>query len=99
MQRTVSLIRQAAVSITDGLQINELLWLDIASDMTVEPASHGYSTWLVDFEREVILHAHDARGMDAISNKKAVLPPLYGKFADWLLDYDREKMDAVFKTP
>lgn len=83
--------------ITDGLQINELLWLDIANEMPVEPASHGYSIWLVDFEREVILHAYDDRGLDVISTNKAALLPLYEDFADWLLDYDREKMDASSK--
>ena len=85
--------------ISDALQIRELLWLDIASEMPVEPASYGHNTWLVDFEHEIILNAYDDRGLDVISTKKAMLQPLYEKFADWLLDYDRNKMDAVFKTP
>ena len=85
--------------IYDALQISELLWLDIAKDMPVEPASYGHNTWLVNFEQEIILHAYDDRGLNVISTKKETLQPLYEKFSDWLLDYDRHKMDAVFKTP
>ena len=85
--------------ISDALQIRELLWLDIAREMPVEPASYGHNTWLVDFEHEIILNAYDDRGLDVISTKKAMLQPLYEKFSDWLLDYDRNKMDAVFKEP
>ena len=85
--------------ITDSLQIMELLWLDIAHEMPVEPASYGHSTWLVDFENEIILRAYDDRGLDIISTTRKTLQPLYNKFADWLLEYDREKVDAAFKTP
>lgn len=84
--------------ITDPVQIRELLWLDIANEMPVEPASGGCSTWLFDFDNEIILDAYDDRGLDIISTKRTALQPLYEKFADWLLDFDREEMDAAFKV-
>lgn len=85
--------------ISDALQIRELIWLDIAREMPVEPASYGHNTWLVDFEHEIIFNAYDDRGLDVISTNKAILQPLYEKFADWLHDYDRKMMDDVFKEP
>ena len=85
--------------ISDAWQTRELLWLDIAAEMAIQPASDNHNTWLVDFEQKIILNAYDDRGLDIISTEKATLQPIYDKFGDWLLGYDREKMDAVFKAP
>ena len=84
--------------LSDSWQIKELLWIDLANEMPIQPASIDHNTWLVDFDREIILNAYDDRGMDIISMQKSNLEPLYTQFNSWLLDYDRAKMSAVFKA-
>lgn len=53
-------------------------------------------TFLIDLSSSTMLHVYDDRGMDVISDDPAKLQVLYVEFADWLLDYDRERMAKMF---
>jgi len=45
--------------------------------------------FLVDFDRDILLHVYDDRGVDVTALDRATLLPLYRSRAEWLLDYDR----------
>src|SRR5699024_4711625 len=46
--------------------------------------------------REIILA--DIGGLDVVAQDKRMLHPLYETFNDWILDYDRETIDHIFKN-
>jgi hypothetical protein len=55
------------------------------------------STYLVDSRNFVLFHLYDDRGLDVVAANKESLRPLYKNFNAWILDYDRERIDLVFK--
>lgn len=55
------------------------------------------SVYLFDTEGHVMLHLYDDRGLDIVSQDKNTLMPLYQKLNTWILDYDREKIDMMFR--
>ncbi|MEO9635844.1 MAG: DUF3885 domain-containing protein [Parasphingorhabdus sp.] len=81
---------------SEPAEIDKLLWNCIAEDMGVEPYAEWADIHFVDFDKRMIVHVYDDRGMDVIAMDKGTIKPFYSKFNDWLLDYDREKMDQQF---
>ena len=73
-----------------------LLWNQIAADMGVSPQA-PVQTKLLDPNRGLMLYAYDDRGLDIIGLEGGQLDFLYREHNDWLLDYDRERMKAVFE--
>jgi len=78
-----------------------LLWAAVAQEMrvtpTINPGSFAQtSIYLVDFAARTILHVYDDRGMDVVALEARPLRPLYRRFNAWLLDCDRDRMDATF---
>jgi len=72
-----------------------VLWSAIGADLGIGPNLPGW-LYLVDFERRLIVHPYDDRGMDVIAMDRETLLPLYREFGGWLLGYDRNRMDDVF---
>ena len=77
--------------------VHLILWNSAAQDMGVTPRYRA-DTFIIDFENNVISHVYDDRGMDIIGPNKKILKSLYDKFNGYLLDYDREEMDAHYKS-
>lgn len=75
--------------------LNRLLWGALATELGVRPrlVSHLY---LADPERGILAHPYDDRGMDLIGPSHTLLRELYTRFGEYLLDYDRERMDGFF---
>ncbi|WP_084064712.1 DUF3885 domain-containing protein [Paenibacillus stellifer] len=46
--------------------------------------------------RNTIFHFYDSRGLDIVSNSKEALKELYLKRNEWILNYDRERIDSIF---
>lgn len=44
----------------------------------------------------VLYHLYDDRGLDVLGGTREILLPLYEAFQDWILEYDRARIDAVF---
>ena len=79
-------------------QISALLWAALAHDLSITPKARWIdSIYIVDFERKLIGFPYDDRGLDVAAADSAPLRPLYEKRNGWLLDYDREIMDAKFR--
>lgn len=77
--------------------VSPLLWASISREMNIQPHTRWIDTiHVVDFERKILLNAYDDRGMDVIATDPMLLSTLYNEFGDWLLEYDRGAMDAVF---
>lgn len=52
--------------------------------------------YYIDPVRKLIFYMYDDRGLDIVSLDDSLLRHLYTTYNDWLLDYDRERMDAMF---
>ncbi|MDQ0185270.1 DUF3885 domain-containing protein [Cytobacillus sp. FSL R5-0569] len=45
----------------------------------------------------MIYHLYDDRGWDVIASNQEDLDLLYEELNNWILDYDREQIDKIFK--
>jgi hypothetical protein len=80
-------------------EIDALLWACIARELGVAPKARWLGRiYIVDFDRGLVLHAYDDRGMDVLGMEADLVRPLYEQFGPWLLDYDRVRMDQHFAT-
>ncbi len=86
--------------IVQGLKCSDINYSNILlalvnTDFARQPSTNG-ECYFINVTSGLILNLYDDRGMDVISTTSDVLRPIYERFNDWLLDYDRKKMDAVF---
>lgn len=79
----------------DKVARDTLLWHAVASEMSIYPSA-PVVIFLIDPNVPAMLHVYDDRGMDVIGDDPIKLTRLYSNFADWLLDYDRNRMAALF---
>lgn len=82
----------------DAVQRDVLLWCAISYEMTITPKA-PVSSFLVDFDRNIVLHVYDDRGMDVTALDREVLMPTYRSRQSWLLMYDRERISEAFGAP
>jgi hypothetical protein len=66
------------------------------ADFARRPAITG-DVYLLSPARTLLYWMYDDRGLDVIADESATLQPLYDAFGPWLLDYNRERMDSVFR--
>ncbi len=72
------------------------LWCALSSDFgNIEPSPMA-DIYMFNLNKEVMVFPYDDRGMDIVGPNKKLLKEQYDKFGSYLLDYDREAMDAVF---
>ncbi|WP_108671797.1 DUF3885 domain-containing protein [Peribacillus acanthi] len=58
---------------------------------------NGIDIYFVNVTKKMIYHLYDDRGCDVIASNKEDLRSLYEDLNDWILDYDREQIDQLFK--
>lgn len=58
---------------------------------------NGIDIYFINVTRKMIYHLYDDRGCDVIASKKDDLRSLYEERNSWILDYDREQIDQLFK--
>jgi|TARA_R110002167_G_scaffold173731_2_gene372357 hypothetical protein len=85
----------SGLSLKDIDYKNILLSLVNADFVSRIPSMQG-ECYFVNRTKHIILNLYDDRGMDVISRSKESLFTLYKSRRDWLLKYDRKKMDSVF---
>lgn len=56
------------------------------------------AVYLLHPNEKILYHLYDDRGLDLVAKDKNKLYPLYERFNDWILDYDREQIDKTFKN-
>jgi len=53
--------------------------------------------YFVNLTKGTIFHIYDDRGCDLLAARKETIESIYNKYNDWILDYDRDKIDELFK--
>ncbi|UOE93727.1 DUF3885 domain-containing protein [Alkalihalobacillus sp. LMS39] len=53
--------------------------------------------YFVNSTKGTIFHIYDSRGCDLVATNKDAIENIYIKYNDWILNYDREKIDELFK--
>jgi len=66
-------------------------------DFPPRQPSLGLEIYFISLRNKVIFNMYDDRGVDIIASDKQSIAKLYWKYNSWLLDYDREAMDKVFR--
>lgn len=57
----------------------------------------GYEIYIVNLTKKIIFHLYDDRGCDILAADKEDIRNLYDEFNEWILDYDRKRIDLLFK--
>lgn len=73
--------------------IREIIFADIGGLNCLASA-----VYLLHPNESILYHLYDDRGLDVVAKDKRMLYPLYETFNDWVLDYDRETIDHIFKN-
>ncbi len=79
-------------------QLRNVLWCALVRDFGNIRPNPGGIIYLFDLPQHIMIWPYDDRGMDVAGPNRALLKKLYERFSDYLLDYDREAMDAIFRT-
>lgn len=54
------------------------------------------NVYFINTEDSILFHLYDDCGADLLASDKNTLRPFYETYNDWLLDYDRTKIDKLF---
>ena len=57
----------------------------------------GYEIYFVNLTKKIIFHLYDDRGCDILAADKEDIRYLYEEFNEWILDFDRKRMDLLFR--
>ena len=55
------------------------------------------SVYFICKEDNVLFHLYDNRGADLVTDKKEKIQHIYHRLNELILDYDRERIDNIFK--
>ncbi len=78
-----------------GADVHAALWAALSHDLGVTPTAR-VDAYVLDFERRLVAYPYDDRGMDIVAPDPAPLRALHAQFGEWILDYDRARIDAQF---
>lgn len=79
------------------IKYTELLKAIANQDLGYKPAVID-EVYFINTDTNIIYHLYDDRGLDLISNNKASLEKLYIKYNSWILDYDRDRINNLFRV-
>jgi len=54
--------------------------------------------YVIDPRSKIIMHMYDDRGLDVIATELNTLRPLFESFGEWILDYQRLRIEYRFRT-
>lgn len=78
------------------LQYRSLLQAICNHDVRIRPCIH-HDVFFMNITRGTIFHVYDDRGCDVIAESKHVLTDLYEEYNEWILDYDRARIEQIFE--
>ncbi len=55
------------------------------------------NVYFLNSRKNVLFHLCDDRGADVVAADQELLRPLYESCKEWILDYDRERIDLIFQ--
>jgi hypothetical protein len=94
-EQPIEVIWQAFDVTGDKSACDTLLWLSIVNEMPIDPKA-PVESYLADMDRGILLHVYDDRGMDLTALNPSAIEDIRRRFDDWLLPYDRSRIEAVF---
>lgn len=65
-------------------------------DLGIQP-SIIHRIYFLNIKRKTIFHIYDDRGCDLLATSPESIRDLYFTYNEWILDYDKDKIDQVFK--
>jgi len=80
----------------ESFNIKSIVWAILGRELGIKPTA-GILAYFIDFDRKILVYPYDDRGCDVIGVKKEDILPIYVKFKDWLLDYDKKRMRDTFE--
>ncbi|WP_096272402.1 DUF3885 domain-containing protein [Paucisalibacillus globulus] len=81
--------------ITD-FQYTRMLKAICNQDMGINP-SIFHRVYFINVNKDTIFHVYDDRGCDLLATSSDTIRNIYKDYNDWILDYDRDEIDKVFK--
>lgn len=64
-------------------------------DMGIKPRIF-HRVYFINVNKNTIFHIYDDRGCDILATSPNTIRDMYHTYNDWILDYDRNKIDKVF---
>lgn len=83
---------------SSGFNPNKLFREIILADLGSGNHFLTSSVYFVSTKDNVLFHLYDDRGADLIADKKESILHIYKELNDFILDHDRAKIDATFRT-
>jgi hypothetical protein len=65
-------------------------------DMGLKP-SIFHDVYFINVSKDTIFHVYDDRGCDLLATSPDTIREIYEEYNDWILDYDRDEIDKIFK--
>ncbi|URT72721.1 DUF3885 domain-containing protein [Cytobacillus firmus] len=81
---------------TSDIKYIPLLKAICNQDMGIKPKIY-HDVFFINIKKETIFHVYDDRGCDLLATSPETIRDIYGKYNDWILDYDRNEINEVFK--
>jgi hypothetical protein len=81
---------------TSDIKCIPLLKAICHQDLGIKP-SIFHRIYFLNIKRKTIFYVYDDRGCDLLSASPEPIRDIYNKFNHWILDYDRDEIDKVFK--
>ncbi|MGG4142586.1 DUF3885 domain-containing protein [Paenibacillus algorifonticola] len=79
-----------------NLNISPLLEAIANRSAGLEPIIVG-DIYIINETNKTIFHLYDDRGLDILAEEVETLRWIYEHYNDWILDYDRKKVDELFR--
>jgi len=80
---------------TTDLNYIKLLKAICNQDLALKPSIY-HRVYFVNINKRTIFHVYDDRGCDLLAASPATIKGIYDQFNDWILDYDRIRINNVF---
>lgn len=86
---------------------NEIRYVQLLKAICYEDFAHpstilknnpqsGYQVYFINVTQKLIYHLYDDRGCDVIAAEKETIRFLYEDCNEWILDYDRDRIERLF---
>lgn len=95
-EETMRTIRYCCKYKLSKIKYKKLLKAIANQDLGYKPAVTD-EVYFINIGKHIIYQLYDDRGLDLVSNSKDSLEDIYIKYNSWILDYDRERIDKLFK--
>ena len=80
---------------TDRINFKNILTAIGHTDFPSRQPGIGQEIYFININKKLIFNMYDHRGLDIMAADIETLRPIYKKFNDWILDYDREQIDRI----